>query len=155
MVRDHVKSNRLRLLTGRVVKNRYSDETCGCRITVPEDKADNYMTPDFWPTGIKCRHWEREKPTRNRQPAHKNKSRQTGRGSRFGYGHQAESQGDRVRDTQWVGNQHNKEQQHQQQWEDQYYHQDANQQRQRDVNMYNERWDDDYEASRTDRDIYG
>ena len=56
-VREHAKFNGLHVITSRVVRNRYSDETVGCRITVPERQKDDALGNRIWPEGMKCRNW--------------------------------------------------------------------------------------------------
>lgn len=64
LVKEHVghRPTQLMVMTARVIHNRFNHQICGCRITVPADKADIFLENQLWPEGITCRTWEKEKP---------------------------------------------------------------------------------------------
>ena len=64
-VRQHVTQMQIKVIDAHVLFNKFRQDRCGCKITVPTRDIDIVLADDFWPQGISCRLWEERK--RNRQ----------------------------------------------------------------------------------------
>ena len=56
-VRHHAKTRGLHVVTSRIITNKFSSNTVGCHITVPERQQDDALGNRVWPDGMKCRRW--------------------------------------------------------------------------------------------------
>ena len=59
------KNNNIRIMRMNVVRNRYCEDSVGCKIVVPESVSDTLPSENFWPEDIECRVWSRW--TRNKE----------------------------------------------------------------------------------------
>ena len=57
-VRSHCSDVGLRVMYARVITNRYSKSTVGCRITIPATQVDDALSGRIWPDEMKCRRWK-------------------------------------------------------------------------------------------------
>ena len=62
-VKRKYKNNNIRIMRMNVVRNKYCEDSVGCRVVVPESVSDTLTREDFWPEDIECRVWN--KWTRN------------------------------------------------------------------------------------------
>ena len=60
LVRNHLKEKGVRCLYAEVIRNRYVDDTVGCKIIVPLRQKDKVIGIKIWPDKVKCREWEGE-----------------------------------------------------------------------------------------------
>ena len=58
-VKSHAAYYGVKIMSARVVKNRFADNIVGCRITVPDEDAHLCLRNYIWPKPIECREWER------------------------------------------------------------------------------------------------
>ena len=65
-IKAYAKSVGIRIMTIRVISNRYCEDVVGAKILIPESLEYKALDPDTWPSGIACRRWE-EKPPRRKQ----------------------------------------------------------------------------------------
>ena len=63
-VKSHCSYYGIRVMSARVIKNRFVDDVVGCKITVPEDQAHLCLRNHFWPKPIECREWQSNRPRR-------------------------------------------------------------------------------------------
>ena len=70
-IKAFATSKGLRIMSHKVIRNRFVDDVVGCKITVPSSQEHLAITPGFWPTGIECRHWERMPPNWNKRSNNK------------------------------------------------------------------------------------
>ena len=75
-VREHGKRGGLNIISSRIVRNRFTDSTVGCRITVPERQQDDALGNRVWPSGMKCRRWEKREKSEEYQRSHSRQRRQ-------------------------------------------------------------------------------
>ena len=66
-IKEHAKSKGLRIMSQKVIRNRYVEDVVGCKIIIPMSQEHLALTPGFWPDGIECRHWEHLPPSKNRR----------------------------------------------------------------------------------------
>ena len=57
LVRGHLKEKGVRCLFAEVIKNRYVEDTVGCKIIVPLRQKDKVIGIKIWPDNVKCREW--------------------------------------------------------------------------------------------------
>ena len=57
LVKSHLKEKGVRCLSAQVIRNRFVDDTVGCKIIVPLRKKDTVMGIKIWPNNVKCREW--------------------------------------------------------------------------------------------------
>lgn len=62
MVKEHARNNGLRIMSAWIVLNKVCHDVVGCRITIPVRSMDKAVSEGFWPDGIHCRRWHRQKP---------------------------------------------------------------------------------------------
>lgn len=67
-VRKYVKKkSTARIISVQVVRNRYSEDTVGCKLTIPISVQEILLAPGFWPEDVKCREWSRNRRPNERQ----------------------------------------------------------------------------------------
>ena len=76
MIREYAKDNNLRIMSHKVIRNKYTYDVVGCKIVVPASQEKVALNASFWPSNIESRRWERMLPRRAQQQSH----------SDFGYG---------------------------------------------------------------------
>ena len=52
------KEVNLRIMYTQIVKNRFCQDTVGCKIRVPKSQCELALSIETWPTDITCREWE-------------------------------------------------------------------------------------------------
>ena len=57
LVRSHLKGNGIRCLSAQVIRNRFVEDTVGCKIMVPLRQKDEVIGIKIWPDKIRCREW--------------------------------------------------------------------------------------------------
>ena len=67
MIRAHARFNHLRIMSHKVIRNKYVWDVVGCKIVVPASQEHVALNPGFWPCDIVCRRWERLPPRTSRQ----------------------------------------------------------------------------------------
>ena len=82
IVREYGKNGGLNIISSRVVRNRFTDNTVGCRITVPERQVDDALGSRMWPSGMKCRRWEKREKSDEYQRSHMSQRRQLNQNQR-------------------------------------------------------------------------
>ena len=65
-VRAYCRKKGLRVMSARVIANKFCDDVVGCRITVPIRQTDDALGTRMWPDEVTCRRWRKFKP-RDRQ----------------------------------------------------------------------------------------
>jgi hypothetical protein len=68
MIRVHARQNNLRIMSHKVIRNKYVWDVVGCKIVVPTSQEHMALNPGFWPCDILCRRWERLPPKNARAP---------------------------------------------------------------------------------------
>ena len=58
MIRCHSSFIDLRIMSVKVIRNRYCDYVVGCRIKVPEAQEQIALNEESWPDEVSCRRWE-------------------------------------------------------------------------------------------------
>ncbi len=62
-VRKYVKKKRdVRIVSIQVVRNKFCDDTVGCKLCIPANAMDYLLAPGFWPDDVQCREWSRRPP---------------------------------------------------------------------------------------------
>jgi hypothetical protein len=67
MVKEYAITKGIRVMSNRVIKNRYCHDSVGCKVLVPESQEHIALNPDTWPSQVSCRRWENQPPTYNRR----------------------------------------------------------------------------------------
>ena len=57
LVKSHLKENDVRCLYARAIRNKYVDDTVGCKIVVPLRQKDEVIGIKIWPDNVRCREW--------------------------------------------------------------------------------------------------
>ena len=57
MVKQYGCHKDVRIMSARVVHNRFDDDIVGCKITVPEADVESVTSRAFWPAEVECRLW--------------------------------------------------------------------------------------------------
>ena len=67
-VTGHAEARNVRIAYVKVFRNRYNQDTVGCKISVPITHVNKIMLSGFWPEYVECRNWEprSRKPFRRR-----------------------------------------------------------------------------------------
>ena len=58
-VRQYGSDHGIKIIASRVYTNRFSDDTVGCRITIPASHVDDALSHRIWPKEVKCRRWKK------------------------------------------------------------------------------------------------
>ena len=57
LVKNHLKDKGVRCISAQVIRNRYVDDTVGCKIFVPLRQRDKVIGIKIWPDNVRCREW--------------------------------------------------------------------------------------------------
>ena len=57
MVRSHLEGHGVRCISAQIIRNRYVEDTVGCKIIVPLRQRDNVIGIKIWPDNVRCREW--------------------------------------------------------------------------------------------------
>lgn len=66
-IKQYAGNEGIRVMSARVIKNRYCDDVVGCKISVPQRQSDSLLYDDFWPSNIGCRKWSGRKQRDNKE----------------------------------------------------------------------------------------
>ena len=58
MIKDHCNYSNVRIMSYKVIRNRYANDCVGCKIVIPLSQEHIVMRPEFWPCEVECRRWE-------------------------------------------------------------------------------------------------
>ena len=61
-VKAYASAHGLNIMNVYIVYNKFCFNLVGCKISVPESDKMKATQPDFWPSEITCRVWEKFKP---------------------------------------------------------------------------------------------
>lgn len=56
-VKSYAQKGQLRVMSVKVIHNRFCEDVVGCRISVPQTQTAHVLDQDFWPEDIFCRPW--------------------------------------------------------------------------------------------------
>ena len=76
IVKAHATTKCVRILSSRIIHNRFDDGIVGCKITIPESDVEFACSKSFWPENVECRRWN-VKGTYERNDTTANHTRQT------------------------------------------------------------------------------
>ena len=57
-VKDYAEHGGIRVMSAKVIKNRFCQDVVGCKVFIPEKQIRLACSPSFWPDPVSCRVWE-------------------------------------------------------------------------------------------------
>ena len=58
------KSKGVRVMSARIIQNRFCEDSVGCKISVPVRQVDDVLGIHMWPDEVTCRRWNKTNSTR-------------------------------------------------------------------------------------------